>query len=221
MHTNDFLPEPLIDSPWPILSQWFSDAKAASMQPNPDAMVVASVDSAGRPSARVVLCKKLVIDPGYVVFFTNYQSRKGVELAASGRAAAVMHWDHMHRQVRLEGLVIKSPIDESDEYFASRALVSRIGAWASNQSEPLASRQHLIDAVSASAQRFGIPENSKEGHVPRPPHWGGFRLWPESIELWAEGPNRVHDRAVWKRELTRQSEFEFSGSAWSSTRLNP
>lgn len=214
MHTNDFLPEPLIDSPWPIFSQWFSEARTARTQPNPDSMVVASVDSSGRPSARVVLCKKLVSDPGYVVFFTNYQSRKGVELSNSGRAAAVLHWDHLHRQVRFEGPVIKSPVSESDEYFASRALVSRIGAWASRQSQPLPSRQHLIDEVAAAAHRFGIEKDATQGHVPRPPHWGGFRLWPESVELWVEGPNRVHDRAVWTRELQRSGEFEFEPSAW-------
>jgi pyridoxamine 5'-phosphate oxidase len=221
MHTNEFLPEPLDESPWPTFSEWFEAARVREVQPNPDAMVLATVGDDERPSARVVLCKHFVPDPGYLVFFTNYQSRKSRELAAHPRAAAVMHWDHLHRQVRVEGPVLKSPEAESDAYFASRALVSRIGAWASQQSEPLASRQALIEAVSDVANRFGIAPDAQTGVVPRPPHWGGFRLWPERIELWVEGPNRVHDRAAWTRQLQPAGPYAFNGSAWSATRLNP
>jgi pyridoxamine 5'-phosphate oxidase len=221
MHINDFLPEPLDATPWPLFSAWFQMARAQQIQPNPDAMVLATVGPDARPSARVVLCKRLVPDPGFLVFFTNYESRKGRELTAYPRAAAVMHWDHLHRQVRVEGPVIGSPAAESDEYFASRALDSRIGAWASKQSAPLSSRQVLVDEVASVAQRFGIAPDAKEGVIPRPPNWGGFRLWPESVELWVEGPNRVHDRAVWTRSLERSSEFEFRAGPWTVTRLNP
>lgn len=221
MHTNDFLPEPLDASPWPMFSEWFQAARERAVQPNPDAMVLATVGDDGRPAARVVLCKHFVPDPGYLVFFTNYQSRKGRELVAHPSAAAVMHWDHLHRQVRIEGPVLKSPEPESDAYFASRPLVSRIGAWASQQSEPLPSRHALIEAVAEVTNRFGIAPDAQNGVVPRPPHWGGFRLWPERIELWVEGPNRVHDRAAWTRELEPAGAYAYRGGAWSATRLNP
>lgn len=221
MHLNDFLPEPLDASPWPLFSQWFQSAREDNVQPNPDSMVLATVSAQGQPAARVVLCRHFVPDPGYLVFFTNYRSRKGRELASGPRAAGVLHWDTLHRQVRVEGPVIKSPAAESDAYFAQRPLVSRLSAWASQQSEPLASRQALTDAVVSVANRFGIDPDASEGEVPRPPHWGGYRLWPDRIELWVEGPNRTHDRAAWTRSLERTSEFEFRGGEWAATRLNP
>ena len=214
-------PEPLPADPMPLFHEWFREAGGRRAQPNPDAMIVATTASSGEPSARVVLCKRIDIAAGYIVFFTNYESRKGHELAALPRAAAVFHWDALHRQVRIEGPVIRSPVSESDQYFASRALDSRIGAWASAQSEPLASREVLQQRVSEFATRFGIAPGARDGTVPRPPHWGGYRLWVERIELWAEGANRVHDRAVWTRSVQRADEFSFAGGAWRSTRLNP
>jgi len=217
---NDFLPEPLPESPLPLLTGWFAEARARAVQPNPDAMVLATVGADGAPSARVVLCKRL--DPsGYLVFFTNYQSRKGRELIEHPRAAAVMHWDTLHRQVRIEGPVVRSPSTESDEYFATRALASRVGAWASRQSEPLASRATLADEVARFEKQFGVDSGAPTAHVPRPPHWGGFRLWIDRLELWVEGPGRIHDRAVWARELQKQDEFTYAGGAWGATRLNP
>jgi pyridoxamine 5'-phosphate oxidase len=154
------------------------------------------------------------VDPGYVVFFTNYDSRKGAELAANPRAAAVLHWDALGRQVRLEGPIERSPPAESDEYFASRALDSRIGAWASLQSQPLDSRTTLLKRVAAEAARFGTK-------VPRPPHWGGYRLWPEVLELWIEGSFRVHDRARWNRELEPAGDVGFEPGPWQATRIYP
>jgi pyridoxamine 5'-phosphate oxidase len=215
------LPEPLPTDPMPLFQEWFREAVARRAQPNPDSMVVATTGSSGEPSARVVLCKRIDVDAGYVVFFTNYQSRKGRELAARPRAAAVLHWDAMHRQVRIEGPVVRSPDNESDRYFASRALDSRIGAWASAQSEPLASRDVLLQRVHEFEARFGIAPGATNGTVPRPPHWGGHRLWIDTIELWTEGAHRVHDRAVWKRSLHRADEYSFAGDSWRSTRLNP
>jgi pyridoxamine 5'-phosphate oxidase len=215
------LPEPLPADPMPLFQEWFREAVARRAQPNPDSMIVATTASSGEPSARVVLCKRIDVDAGYVVFFTNYQSRKGRELAARPRAAAVLHWDALQRQVRIEGPVTRSPDSESDQYFASRALDSRIGAWASEQSEPLASRDTLLKRVREFEERFGIAPGAKNGTVPRPPHWGGHRLWVDTIELWTEGANRVHDRAVWKRSLHRADEHSFAGDSWRSTRLNP
>jgi pyridoxamine 5'-phosphate oxidase len=215
------LPEPLPTDPMPLFHEWFREAVARRTQPNPDAMVVATAASNGDPSARVLLCKRVVVDAGYIVFFTNYQSRKGHELAARPRAAAVFHWDALHRQVRIEGPIVRSPASESDEYFASRALDSRVAAWASAQSEPLASREALLQRVREVATRFGIAPGAISGTVPRPPHWGGQRLWAERIELWAEGANRVHDRAAWTRQLQPAGEHAFTGGPWRSTRLNP
>jgi pyridoxamine 5'-phosphate oxidase len=221
MESPAFLPEPLPADPFALFAEWFAAANEQRVQPNPDAMVVATVDADGHPSARVVLCKQLIASPGYVVFFTNYQSRKGRALGATGRAAAVFHWDAFSRQVRLEGPVLRSPADESDAYFASRPVASRLGAWASRQSEPLASRAALVDQVAAAAERFKVRADATEGDVPRPPHWGGFRLWPEAIELWVEGPGRVHDRARWTRKLDPKDAVSFAAGPWSGTRLNP
>ena len=216
----DFLPEPLPTSPLPIFEQWYREARELRAQPNPDAMVLASVSNEGRPSARVVLCKRIDVAAGYIVFFTNYESRKGREFQGNPHAAAVFHWDSAHRQVRVEGQIERSPADESDMYFASRALDSRVGAWASRQSQPLASRAALAEQVRQAALRFGIEQDTTAGTVPRPPHWGGFRLWLDRVELWMEGPNRIHDRAVWIRTLESNG-TSFSAGSWSATRLNP
>lgn len=218
---DESLPEPLPLDPMPLFSAWLREAVDKRLQPNPDAMVLATLGDQGAPSARVVLCKRLVEDAGYVVFFTNYESRKGRELAAHPRAAAVFHWDTVHRQVRIEGRIVRSPAEESDHYFESRALDSRIGAWASRQSQPLASRAALAQQVRAAAARFGIPEGARSGNVPRPPHWGGYRLWIDAIELWMEGAYRVHDRAVWTREIEPAADGSFTATPWRSTRLNP
>src|SRR5262245_44809502 len=215
------LPEPLPTDPMPLFQEWFREAVARRAQPNPDSMILATTASSGEPSARVVLCKRVDVDAGYVVFFTNYQSRKGRELAARPRAAAVLHWDALHRQVRIEGPVTRSPDGESDQYFASRALDSRVAAWASEQSEPLASRDMLLQRVREFETRFGVAPGATNGTVPRPPHWGGHRLWVDTIELWTEGAHRVHDRAVWKRSLHRADEHSFAGDSWRGTRLNP
>lgn len=217
---NEFLPEPLPASPWSLFANWFTEARGRKIQPNPDAMVLATVDTEGKPSARIVLCKRIDA-AGYVVFFTNYESRKGHELLEQRRAAAVFHWDSLQRQVRIEGPVVRSPVAESDEYFASRALASRIGAWASKQSQPLASRAALADQVDVVAKRFGVTNAMADANVPRPPHWGGFRLWVDTMELWVEGPGRIHDRAIWQRHLQQRDELQFDASDWDRTRLNP
>jgi pyridoxamine 5'-phosphate oxidase len=217
---NDFLPEPLPDDPLPTFAEWLAHARVHSGQPNPDAMVLATVGDGGRPAARVVLCKQFVAQAGYIVFFTNYQSRKGRELSRHAQAAVVFHWDQLHRQVRIEGPLVHSPIEESDEYFARRPLANRLGAWASQQSEALASRATLDAQLQAITERFGIGTPTAAA-VSRPPQWGGYRLWIEMLELWVEGPGRVHDRAVWQRSLQRSGEFEFTAGKWSATRLNP
>ncbi len=220
MIMHELLPTTLPNDPLQLFTEWFAYARARSLQPNPDCMVLASVGADERPSARVVLCKRIAAE-GYVVFFTNYRSRKGQELGAHPRAAAVFHWDALHRQVRIEGRIVRSPDEESDAYFESRALDSRIGAWASEQSAPLDARSVLEERVQEVAHRFGIAPGAQDATVPRPPHWGGFRLWIEAIELWIEGANRVHDRAVWTRELQPRDEYSFAPGEWAATRLYP
>ncbi len=219
--TNQFLPEPLPDTPLPMFADWFRHAKHQQVQNNPDAMTLATVDPDGRPSARVVLCKHLIDTDGYVVFFSNYQSRKGHALSAHPYAAAVFHWDSLERQVRIEGPILRSPESESDAYFRDRPLVSQLGAWASEQSQPLSSRAHLVAQVAKMSAKFAIKAVTGEVGVPRPPHWGGYRLWIEHIELWVSATGRVHDRARWSRTLTQQDDYHYAGGDWHGTRLNP
>lgn len=224
---TELLPEPLPPEPLTLAQDWLAQAWRERRQPNPNAMVLATTTPAGHPSARVVLCKDIQPAPGFVVFYTNYESRKGRELAANARAAVVMHWDHLDRQVRIEGRVVKAPDADSDAYFASRALESRVGAWASQQSQPVASRQQLLDAVDAAAKRLHVEEGvrdrtaGKVPQVPRPPHWGGFRLWADAVELWVAGAARIHDRARWTRTLNPRGDTDFDTGPWTSTRLQP
>jgi len=232
---TETLPDPLPADPLELASQWLAQAWIDAAQPNPNAMVLATADEDGRPSARVVLCKDIAPESGHIVFYTNYQSRKGRELRKNPRAAVVFHWDQRHRQVRAEGGV--EPLDESqnDAYFRTRPWQSRIGAWASRQSEPVVSRAELAENVAAAARRFGIPYGGPGTpepaevavEVPRPPYWGGFRLNVEAIELWVEGEFRIHDRARWTRDrgAAPHGAATAPGAAapprWTATRLQP
>lgn len=221
------LPDPLPPNPLEVAAQWLGEARTDAAQPNPNAMVLATVDVRGQPSARVVLCKDIAAGPGCITFYTNYESRKGRELAANPRAAVVFHWDHRHRQVRAEGRVERLSDAENDAYFRGRPWQSRLGAWASKQSQPVESRRALADAVAAEARRFGIdyagpgaPEPEViTTQIPRPVNWGGFRLHVDAMELWVEGEFRIHDRARWTRV---DPDTDHSGEpAWSVTRLQP
>ena len=223
------LPDKLPADPMPLAETWLQQAWDEQIQPNPNAMVLATVNAAGQPSARVVLCKEIVPMPGYVVFYTNYRSHKGREITANPRAAVVFHWDALRRQLRIEGTVTRSPGSESDDYFASRPWQSRIGAWASAQSEPAGSRSHLQEELRATARRFGAPDPTlpdsedpgQELVVPRPPHWGGYRLWADAVEFWVEGDFRIHDRARYARSLTASGPDHFHTGAWRHVRLQP
>jgi pyridoxamine 5'-phosphate oxidase len=213
--STELLGNPLPAQPLLVASEWLAEAWRRRLQPNPNAMTLATATLEGWPAARIVLCKDVVGVPGYVVFYTNFQSRKGLELSENPRAAAVMHWDHMRRQVRIEGLVEPAPAADSDAYFASRARQSRIGAWASAQSRPVASREALLAQVREATQRFA------NGEVPRPSFWGGYRLWADAVELWVEGEARIHDRARWTRPLKRAPDGSMQPGPWSVTRLQP
>ncbi len=217
--SDELLPDPLPAEPMSLLQEWLASAALKSRQPNPNAMILATATPDARPAARVVLCKGVVSDPGYLVFYTNYDSRKGRDLGGNARAAVVFHWDSLHRQLRIEGRVVRSPPAESDAYFHSRPWGSRLGAWASEQSRPIASRAALIAALARAAAKYGAQAVVGRS-VPRPDHWGGFRLWAETVEFWVEGQFRIHDRVRFTRELA-ESESGFTASNWSLTRLQP
>ena len=213
-----------------MASEWLAEAYREKLRPNPNSMTLATVGRDGRPSARIVLLKDLIPSTGYAVFVTNYQSRKGLEFSEEPRAAAVLHWDKLQRQVRLEGRIHLSPADESDRYFAARPWQSQVGAWASEQSRPIATREALVERWRAASRRFGTPPVGPEANdadrctvtVPRPPHWGAVRLWIDSVELWLEGDFRIHDRARWTRELGPSTpEGLYAPIPWQSQRLQP
>lgn len=191
------------DEPISLFEKWL--AKAGETEPNdPNAMSLATVDGAGHPDVRIVLLKGLS-EAGFD-FYTNGQSPKGRQLTETGQAALCFHWKSWKRQVRIRGTVIPVIAAESDEYFAERARGSRIGAWASDQSRPVASREAMVDAVEAVEARF-------EGKdVPRPPHWHGWRVIPEEIEFWQDGAFRLHDRLLFTKT---------GDGGWTRTRLYP
>lgn len=195
------------DDPVEIARRWLREAEA-SEPADANAIALATVDPEGMPNVRMVLLKEIEEGPaGGFVFYTNFEGTKGRELEASPRAAFVMHWKSLRRQVRVRGPVERVEGAQADAYYASRSLQSRLGAWASAQSRPLASRAALMAAVARVTA-------TKGAHPPRPPHWGGFRIRPVEIELWADGAFRLHDRFRFVREAAGTGN-------WSETRLNP
>jgi len=223
---REHLPDPLPAEPLEVAASWLAEATRRKVQPNPNAMVLATADASGQPSARLVLCKQISPEPGFLTFYTNYRSRKGRELTDNPQAAIVMYWDALHRQVRVEGRIVQVEAAESDAYFASRNWQSRLGAWASEQSQPIGSRTELLGKVAKAALRLALPVPADEQqqdpglHIARPPHWGGYRLWATAVELWVEGSARIHDRARWQRTLTPRA-GGFGAGPWSVSRLQP
>ncbi|MBM3615221.1 MAG: pyridoxamine 5'-phosphate oxidase [Alphaproteobacteria bacterium] len=191
------------DDPFAIARAWLAEAEAT--EPNdPNAIALASVDADGLPNVRMVLLKE--IEDAAFVFYTNYGSAKGQELTASGKAAFVMHWKSLRRQIRVRGTVSREEGPQADAYYTSRSLQSRLGAWASRQSQPLAFRGALMADVAKVTVTHG--PNPK-----RPPFWGGFRIDPVEIEFWADGAFRLHDRFRWRRNS--------AADPWDIQRLNP
>ena len=206
--------DPLPEDPVPIVKRWLDEAFAAGRQPSPHAIALATVDPDGRPSARMVLCNAIDVSRGAFVMYTNRESRKGRALAANPRAAIVFHFIHEGRQVRVEGDVAHTPDDVCDAYFESRPVDAQVGAWASRQSEPIDSRAALVARVEGEAERFGVRlEDARAEGIPRPPHWGGYTLLADAVELWVSRAARIHDRAVWTRSGERDR--------WRSQRLQP
>ena len=218
---RNLLPEILPDDPMHQAKRWFDRTNSEKWQPNPNAMTLSTVDKNNAPSSRIVLCKYFVADPGYIVFFTNYNSRKGKEIRDNSEVSLVFHWDNIGRQLRIKGIAVYSPSSESDEYFASRNRGSQISAWGSNQSQPVESRSELIKQMNDKLDEFDSPGTQNEKEIPRPPHWGGIRVWAHEIELWMDGEDRVHDRARWTRKLKINQDNSFSTSKWIGTRLQP
>jgi pyridoxamine 5'-phosphate oxidase len=198
LHEDDLASDPITQ-----FRRWHT-AAAAFPVAEPDAMVVATADADGAPSARVVLLRGLD-DRGFV-FFTGYDSRKGRELAENAHAALVFHWPEIHRQVRVTGAVERVGDDESDAYWFNRPRASRISAWASDQSEPVDSRAALEARAHEVAARFG------DGEVPRPPTWGGYRVVPDEVEFWQHRDDRLHDRLRYRRQ---------ADGTWLVERLQP
>ena len=190
--------------PFDVFTAWFEEAAERAGLPNPNAMTVATATPDGRPTARIVLLKQY--DHRGFVFFTNRESRKGVELGENPRAALLMHWDTLDRQVRIEGSIEPTTVAESDAYFSSRPLESRLNAIASDQSRP------IEDRASLEARRARVDATHADGSDPaRPPHWGGYRLRPERFEFWQGHPFRLHDRVTYVAD----------GDRWKTMRLMP
>lgn len=191
------------DDPFAIARAWLDEATEA--EPNDaNAVALSTVDATGLPNARMVLLKE--IESGHFVFYTNYNSVKAQELDQAGKAAFVMHWKSLRRQIRARGVITREDGPQADAYYASRSLKSRLGAWASDQSQPLSSRAALVAEVAKVTARHGV-------NPARPPFWGGYRMAPSEIEFWADGAYRLHDRFRWCRDVP--------DAPWQVDRLNP
>lgn len=197
------------EDPFALFATWLADAEKSEIN-DPNAMALATVDGDGMPNVRMVLLKGVddagLEDRGFV-FFTNFEGTKGREILASRKAALVFHWKSLRKQVRIRGYVTVVSDAEADAYFASRARLSRIGAWASQQSRPLESKFALEAQVAKYTAKFGI------GEIPRPPYWSGFRITPVEIEFWRDAPFRLHDRVVFRRDVQE--------APWTKARLYP
>lgn len=191
------------DDPFALVAAWLEEAQAAEIN-DANAIALSTVDADGLPNVRMVLLKEVEADA--FVFYTNYESQKAQELDGAGKAAFVLHWKSLRRQVRVRGLISKEDGPQADAYYASRGLQSRLGAWASKQSQPLSSRGALMAEVAKVTATKGI-------NPPRPPYWGGYRLTPVEIEFWADGDHRLHDRFQWRRTGV--------DAPWDVVRLNP
>ncbi|MCT8160786.1 pyridoxamine 5'-phosphate oxidase [Pseudoruegeria sp. SHC-113] len=189
--------------PFEIARSWLAEAEESELN-DPNAIALSTVDADGMPNARMVLLKDIEADA--FVFYTNYNSVKAAEIEAAGKAAFVMHWKSLRRQIRVRGHVEREEGPQADAYYASRSLKSRLGAWASDQSAPLASRASLMAKVAKITAEKGA-------NPPRPPFWGGFRIRPVEIEFWADGAFRLHDRFRWVKTP--------ENAGWQVERLNP
>jgi pyridoxamine 5'-phosphate oxidase len=204
------LTDPLPDDPLPLLSRWFDEATRSGLH-NPSAVTIATIDADGNPRARTVLCRGIDAARGALLFYTNRQSAKGRQLAARPNASAVFYWDPLARQVCAGGRVETTTEAESDAYWVTRPRLSQLAARASRQSEPIESRAALLAQIDAEARRFGGITGTAT--IPRPSHWGGYRMVLERLELWVGSTGRAHDRVLWTRGR--------EGAPWRRARLQP
>jgi pyridoxamine 5'-phosphate oxidase len=191
------------EDPFAIARAWLAEAEAEELN-DPNAIALSTVDADGMPNVRMVLLKEIETDA--FVFYTNYGSAKAQELDGAGKAAFVMHWKSLRRQIRVRGVITREDGPQADAYYKSRSLKSRLGAWASRQSQPLSSRAALVAEVAKVTAKHGTAPS-------RPSFWGGFRLRPTEIEFWADGAYRLHDRFVWRRQSLDET--------WEIGRLSP
>lgn len=219
------LDDPPPPEPVTLLARWLAEARSAGHSPNPEAMALATVGPDGRPDVRIVLCKQMDAQLGAVSFFTNYRSRKARQLDATCYATGLFHWDQARRQARVSGPVVRLARADSESYFRTRPPQAQLGAWVSDQSEPISSRAALrakIEAAVVAIRQGRIPLEAGGDALGCPAHWGGYRLWLERVELWTGGAGRVHDRIEWTRPVRL-----ISGVAtpelgpWSALRLQP
>ena len=211
-------------NPMKVLNDWMKEVSNDGKQPNPNCFSIATTNREGSSNARMVLCKEIDIEDGYIVFYTNYNSTKAIELDYQSECSGVFHWDNYGYQVRIKGFALKSPRDESDDYFLSRSLGSQVAAWASEQSNSIGNRQDLEKQFDATLKKFNIKQKQlmeNDQKLPRPPFWGGYRIWIHEIEIWLNQNDRFHDRLLFQRDLSLKDGRYISTKGWIKKRLQP
>ena len=220
---NSELRKTKILNPLDTLEDWMKEVSDSNTQPNPNCMSIATVDSTGSPNSRMVLCKELDAENGFLTFYTNYSSIKSEELKNNSKCSALFHWDKFGYQVRLKGFVDKCADSKNDAYFSTRDIGSQIAAWASDQSKEIESLEKMEDSYQKIMNKFQIKslDEAKEIKLPRPDFWGGYDLWIEEIELWKNRKNRFHDRLKFKRKISIENGKIDAEKKWDSVRIQP
>ena len=207
-----------------ILKEWMDEVVEAKIQPNPNSMSISTIDANNRPNSRMVLCKEINEELGYLVFYTNYQSNKSKEIGVNNECSGLFHWDTFGYQVRVRGIIVKSPEAESDNYFATRDIGSQLSAWSSHQSQIVEDRESLDDHFQQAMDKFNLKDSELESsdiNIPRPEFWGGYRIWIREIELWLNQKDRFHDRLLFTRKLVATTSGIEASNHWVIKRLQP
>ena len=207
-----------------ILKEWMDEVVESKIQPNPNSMSISTIDANNRPNSRMVLCKEINEELGYLVFYTNYQSNKSKEIGVNNECSGLFHWDTFGYQVRVRGIIVKSPEVESDNYFATRDIGSQLSAWASHQSQIVEDRESLDNQFQQAMDKFNLKESELESldiNIPRPEFWGGYRIWIREIELWLNQKDRFHDRLLFTRKLDTTTSGIEASNHWVIKRLQP
>ncbi len=213
-----------IENPVLILKEWMDEVVQSKIQPNPNSMSISTIDAKGRPNSRMVLCKEVNEKLGYLVFYTNYESNKAKEIGVNNECSGLFHWDTFGYQVRVRGTIVQSPEVDSDKYFATRDIGSKLSAWASHQSQIVEDRESLDNQFQQTMDKFNVKESQLESsdiNIPRPEFWGGYQIWIREIELWLNQKDRFHDRLSFKRTLAITSSGIEASNDWAIKRLQP